>query len=312
MDKMIASTGSGVLRRLVQSERDLRLSFDRRILSSQDEAAVKRMWLASLYLQARSLAQQRAVRSGLWIPDGLNVLMSLALEPGDCFFDIGANVGWVTERAAWLVGKRGSVHSFEPSPATMRYLRRRLVCMGLSNVVLNEFALGAALGSATLYECAENFGGSSALRPGAAPGQHLSAETQVAVKVLDDYVEQNSISQVRLIKMDVQGSEIDVLHGARRLLTAPNRPVLFVEVEQTVNAAFGHSINDLLNSLIGLGYDLYSWRESSLVRVQSEADIPASGYDDVICLSPGVHDVLHDQLEHLAQHPRFRIVLTID
>jgi FkbM family methyltransferase len=290
-----------MLRWLAQSERKLRLSVDGRILRSQDKSLAERMWLASLYLQTRFLVLQRAVRSGLWIADGLNVLMALALAPGDIFFDIGANVGWVTERAAWLVGKRGSVHSFEPSPTTSDHLRRRLMCMGLSNVVVNQFALGAAAGSATLYECAENYGGSSSLRIGAAPGQHLSAETRVAVKILDDYVDQNFISQVRMIKMDVQGSEIDVLHGARRLLTSSNRPVLFVEVEQVANAAFGYSVTDLINELAGLGYSLFSWREIGLVNVESEKDIPATGHDDVICLSPGIHDMLYNKLEWLGR-----------
>ena len=179
--------------------------------------------------------------------------------------------------------------------------------MGLTNVVVNEFALGATSDFATLYECAENYGGSSSLRPGAAPGQHLSAKTRVVVKILDDYVEQNSISQVRMIKMDVQGSEIDVLHGARRLLTALNRPVLFVEVEQVANTAFGHSTNDLLNSLKSLGYELYSWREGGLYRVQSHTDIPADGHDDIICISPGGHDVLSDQLARLATQRKFRV-----
>ena len=305
--RMIAKFGGGMLRRLVRFDQDLRRSFDRRILSSQDEVAVGRMWLASLYLNARCLALRRAVRSGLWIADGLNVLMALVLEPGGIMLDIGANVGWMTQSAAWLVGRRGTVHSFEPSPATMRYLRRRLVCMGLTNVVVNEFALGAAFGSATLYECAENYGGASSLRPGAAPGQHILAQTRVVVKVLDDYIEQNSIAQVNLIKMDVQGSEIDVLHGAERLMTSPNRPVLFVEVNQTVNASFGHSINDLLNLLMGWRYDLYSWRESGFVRVRSRADIPANGHADVICILPGCHDLIYDKLERLSGQRKFRV-----
>ena len=283
----------------------MRLAIEQKILNCPDVASAKRMLAASLYLRLRLLAHRRAVRSGLWTADGLHMTMCLTLEPGDVFIDIGANVGWMTQPAAWLVGSRGSVHSFEPSPATMRYLRRRLVCMGLSNVVLNEFALGAVLSFATLYECAENFGGSSALRPGAAPGQHLSAKSQVAVKLLDDYVQQNSISQVRLIKMDVQGSEIDVLHGAKRLLAAPNRPVLFVEIEQVANAAFGYGVNDLIYELMGLNYNLFSWRETGLVSVKSERDIPTNGHDDVICLSPGIHDNLYNKLEQLGRQPKY-------
>ncbi len=301
-----------MLSHLEHWERKLRASIERRILRSQDVTSASRMWLASLYMQCRCLALQRAVRSGLWLPSGLRVIISLALNPGDTFFDIGANVGQVTQPAAWLVGRPGSVHSFEPSPTTICYLRRRLACMGISNVVVNQFALGTVEGSATLYECVENHGGSSSLRPGAAPGQHLSTETHVAVRVLDDYVEQNSIPRIRLIKIDAQGAEIDILRGAARLLAPQSRPVLYVEIEQIANAAFGYSVNDLLNALIGYGYDLFSWRVTGLVSVKSDGDIPAGGHDDVICLSPGVHDVLHDQLEHLAQHPRFRIVSTID
>jgi FkbM family methyltransferase len=301
-----------LLGNMAHLDRKLRALIERRILSSKDVFSARRMWLASLYMQWRCLALKKAVRSGLWISSGLRVIISLALNPGDTFFDIGANVGWVTQPAAWLVGRRGSVHSFEPSPTTIGYLRRRLVCMDMSNVVVNQFALGAVLGAATLYECVENYGGSSSLRPGAAPGQHLSTETPVAIRVLDDYVEQNSISQIRLIKIDAQGAEIDVLRGAARLLAPQNRPVLYVEIEQIANAAFGYSVNDLLNVLRGMGYDLFSWREIGLVNVKSEKDLPAGGHDDVICLSPGIHDVLHNQLEHLAQHPRFRIVSMIE
>jgi FkbM family methyltransferase len=296
-----------MLRRFVEYERELRHSFDLQILDTQGGTAGKRMWLVSLYLQARTLILRNAIRRNVWIADGLNVLMSLAIEPGDIVFDIGANVGWITERAAWLVGKNGRVHSFEPSPTTCKNLRRRLTCMGLSNVIVNEFALGGGPGIVTLYEYAENYGGSSSLRTGAAPGQHLVAETSVAMKTLDDYVEQNSIPNVRLVKMDIQGSEIDVLHGARRFLTAPNRPVLYIEVERVASEAFGYGVNDLLNSIMDMGYTLYAWRDNGLINIRSQADIPVSGHDDVICLVTGYHDILRIQLEKLAMRSLLKI-----
>lgn len=284
----------------------MRASIERRILDSKDWSSARRMWLASGYMKWRCWALRNAVRSGLWVPNGLDVTMAFGLKPGDTFFDIGANVGWVTQPATWLVGRHGSVHCFEPSPTTIGYLRRRLVCMGLSNVVVNQLALGTASGGATLYECAENFGGSSSLRPGAAPGQHVSAGTPVAIRTLDDYVEQNSVSRIRLIKIDVQGSEIDVLRGAVRLLAPQNRPVLYVEIETIADAAFGYTASDLLNILTGYGYELFSWREIGLVSVRDEKDLPAEGHDDVICLSPGIDDVLRSRLVRLAECPRLR------
>ena len=296
-----------MLRRFVEYERELRHSFDLQILDAQDKTEGKRMWLVSHYLRARTLILRNAIRRNVWIADGLNVLMSLAIEPGDIVFDIGANVGWRTERAAWLTGKNGKVHSFEPSPTTCKNLRRRLVCMGLSNVVVNEVALGAEPGAATLYEYAENYGGSSSLRTGAAPGQHLTAETSVEIKTLDDYVKQNLITNVRLVKMDIQGSEIDVLRGARSFLTASNPPILYVEIEQVANAAFGYGVNDLLNSIIDLGYELYSWRDNGLVKVYSQTDIPTDGHDDVICLTPRYHDALHAKLEQLAMRHLLKV-----
>lgn len=296
-----------MLRRFVEYEREMRLSFDREVLAPQDEMRRKRIGLISLYLHLRTLILRDAIRSGVWIADGLNVLMSLAIKPGDTFFDIGANVGWITERASWLVGKKGKVYSFEPSPTTSQNLRRRLARMKLSNVIVNEFALGAEPGTVTLYECAENYGGSSSLRTGAAPGQHLIAETPVTISTLDRYVEQNSITDVCLMKLDVQGSEIDVLRGAKVFLATPNRPVLYVEVEQVASQAFGYGVNDLLNSIMDLGYDLYSWRDGGLISVRSQDDIPASGHDDVICLAAGFHDALRIKLEQLSMRHLLKV-----
>jgi hypothetical protein len=92
------------------------------------------------------------------------------------------------------------------------------------------------------------------------------------------------------------------------LLIAPNRPVFFVEIEQVANAAFGYSVNDLIYELLGLNCNLFSWHDTGLVSVKSERDIPPNGHDDVICLSPGIHDALYNQLEELGKQPKFRII----
>lgn len=257
--------------------------------------------LAQFYSWLRWLALSFAIRHGLWVADALNVTMALALRPGDIFFDIGANVGWMTEKAALSVGQRGQVHSFEPSPSAVLYLRRRIFCGRLRNVVINQFALGNEPGMAVLHEFAENFGGASSLRAGAWPGYQHMDETEVEVKTLDQYIEENKIGNIRLLKLDVQGAEIDVLRGGNNLLSSRRRPVLFVEVERDANAAFGRQVDDLLGAIAEWGYEMYSWRDEGLVSVRSESDILDGGHDDVICLHPEIdtHLSLHERLQEL-------------
>jgi len=233
--------------------------------------------------------------------------MALALHPGDTFFDIGANVGWITAYASFLVKAKGRVHSFEPSPFTISFLYRRVQCLRLTNVIINNFALGDAPGTAILHEYAENFGGASSLRPDAWPGHKHVRETPVPIRVLDDYIAQERIGPIRMVKIDVQGAEVEVLCGARQLLASASPPVLFVEIERDAQSAFGRGVQDLLRVIAGFGYKMFSWREEGLAVVQAEADIPACGHDDVICLNVGAHQWLYQKLMRLAYRHSRRI-----
>jgi FkbM family methyltransferase len=277
------------LHHAIEAEKRFRRAVDRQLTNDVDGEQMPRLGLLrAQYLGFRIRVLRATVRyGGLWIPDSLNVILSDVLERGDSVVDIGANVGWVTEKASWLVGPRGRVHSFEPSPTTVRLLRRRVAALRLDNVVINQFALGSSEGTAILHEFAENFGGSSSLALGeeTAPGQHLARETLVEVQTLDAYLLRARLGAVRLIKMDVQGAEVQVLQGAAKMLSA-QRPALFVEVERGASAAFGYGPAELLNTIAALKYEMYSWRNEGLKTVRSEEDIPPNGHDDVICLNP--------------------------
>jgi len=286
---------------LVQADRQLRAVIERKITASSDMDDFPPMQLASFYLSARYQVLGWTTRRGLWNASGLSVSMALALQPGDTFFDIGANVGVVTASASYLVKAQGRVHSFEPSSFTLRYLHRRVRCLGLTNVTINEFALGDTPGTAILHEFAENFGGASSLRSGAWPGHKQVRETPVPVRVLDEYIIKQCVGPIRMIKIDVQGAEIEVLHGARRLLASDSSPVLFVEIEQNAQAAFGRSASDLLTDISDWGYEMFSWRDEGLVAVRTERDVPAGGHDDVICLKPNAHRSLYEKLLWLAE-----------
>lgn len=288
------------LRRFLDWEPAFRAGLDRQLLAD-GSADFHLNPVERRYLHLRHYAFKWAVSSGIWLPNPFRILIGLTLRPGDIFIDVGANVGWMTEMGAVLVGANGSVISFEPSPSTMNLLRRRVERLALRNVTLVQAAVGEQSGQLTLYEYDENYGGASGLRPGGWIGHQHVAETLVDLATLDDFVTSRRIESIRLIKIDVQGAEIDVLRGASRLLASERPPVLFVEIERDACIAFGRTPADLIVELTRAGYRLFSWRAQGLEDVLSEDKLPADGHDDAICLRLPQHQPIFQRLQYLAE-----------
>jgi FkbM family methyltransferase len=141
------------------------------------------------------------------------------LEPGAVFYDIGANVGFFTLIAARLVGPGGWVRSFEPHPETAEVLQHNLTVNNFENVEIVRAAVGAEPGTGKIA-------GNMPLT------FHLADEgVEVPVVTLDEVV---ASYPPTLIKIDVEGAEIDVLKGAEQTLLE-YRPVIVCEVHATAS-----------------------------------------------------------------------------
>lgn len=150
------------------------------------------------------------------------------LASGDVFLDIGANVGWFSVLAADRVGPTGRVHAFEPRAETARLLDRSIADNGFSDrVTLHVTALGAEDGESRLLgsETSTNLGGFRLARDADEAFPRMTSET-VSLTALDSLPIE---APVRLIKLDVEGAEPQVLEGARRLI-ARDRPLILSEV----------------------------------------------------------------------------------
>jgi FkbM family methyltransferase len=134
------------------------------------------------------------------------------LRPGDVAFDVGANVGYYTLLFASRVGPSGSVHAFEPVNGDV--LEENVALSAFENVVVSRTAAGAVPGSVAIGRRAGAEGRSSgAWRRG--PALDAIEVEQIA---LDDYVEAHVPGRIRLVKIDVEGMEVDVIAGLRRSL----------------------------------------------------------------------------------------------
>lgn len=130
--------------------------------------------------------------------------------------DVGANKGLWTA-AALAAFPAAHVHAFEPSAALQEGLHRRYDAE--PRVTLNAVALGAAPGSGTLHSDVEGSGLASLTRRRLDHvGVSMDHEQPVEITTLDAYVANNGIERVDVLKIDVEGHELDVLRGAERTL----------------------------------------------------------------------------------------------
>lgn len=160
----------------------------------------------------------RRMYAGCYQPEILNVLKKY-LRPGDIFFDIGANVGFI---AAWAAGLivGGEVHAFEPVPKYFAKLQNLAEDNPKYRIITNQVACGDKEGVVEIAIDNDNLGGSSAV-----PNRVVNVEQRIQVPLvsLDEYIHAHCISTIRMIKIDVEGFEFSVLSGLKQTLN-PNRP----------------------------------------------------------------------------------------
>lgn len=167
------------------------------------------------------------------------------LRPGAVFADIGANIGYFSVAALELVGAAGEVHSFEIDPRSLRCLYRTQGANRSANHFIHGNGLGSEPGIARIE--AESEMGNTHISRSQLGG------TGFPVLPLDTWVPYFERRGLGVIKLDVEGAELEVLRGGARVL-ASCRPVVLCEAIESNLRRFGHSVADLLAFMNSLGY----------------------------------------------------------
>jgi len=134
-----------------------------------------------------------------------------------CIFDVGANLGQFLNVALdSLRNRKVNVHCFEPGAKAYG-----LLCQAAANrrgVFLNNFALGKAAGRLPLFYDAEASDLASLTRQNLAHrGIEMNQSEMVEVQTVDQYCLSKDIRRIDLLKIDVEGHELDVLQGASEM-----------------------------------------------------------------------------------------------
>lgn len=179
------------------------------------------------------------------------------LKPGQTFFDIGANVGFFTVLGARLVGPRGKVFAFEPVPRNAVYVKFNARLNHFSHVSVLEKAVSSRSGQAKLWVA--EYSGGAALDITPAPPDLKTVITVETVTVdqltFGSTLDRETHPRPAVIKVDVEGAELDVFQGMTRTL-AELRPVLVYEIDDGTQEGFDNKYQACEQFLLRAGYQV--------------------------------------------------------
>lgn len=150
------------------------------------------------------------------------------VQPGQVLFDIGANVGFYSLLGSRLVGATGSVVAFEPVIRNLSYLYRHVSMNRCGNVSVLAAACSDEAGLAS-FAVASNVGEGHLETAAAVSGRSATVGRALVPTVTADSVAEKIGSMPDVMKVDVEGAEMEVLRGAKRIL-GERGPRIFLSI----------------------------------------------------------------------------------
>lgn len=194
-------------------------------------------------------------------PDYTSLMMTV-LRPGDTVIDVGANFGYFSLLASSLVADSGKVIALEPEKDNFAYLTRNIQLNNASNMRALNVAAGDSQKQSKLHIDPLNDGGHSL--GGISPesiqqlGNTDVIVSDVQVVTLDGLIESESITDIKLIKIDTEGWEFHTIQGALAAVKRFAPPFILAEVNRTGLRRAGASEKYLRMLLAELGYSTFA------------------------------------------------------
>jgi FkbM family methyltransferase len=187
-------------------------------------------------------------QTGVWEPEVTGAFRAL-VRPGDVVFDIGGDAGYYSLLFARGTTASGKVYVFEPIPKAIQRIEENAKLNSFEHIEVIGTALGSNAGSFVLEKPFEDS------RINLQKQQPGPDDILVQVVRFDDLAAERSLPRADLIKIDVEGAEMEILRGMENYV-ATHRPTFAIELHPHLLPQFGSSVDEVTAWLRTRGYTL--------------------------------------------------------
>ncbi|WP_026899001.1 FkbM family methyltransferase [Daejeonella oryzae] len=261
--------GQERLGRLFKPSQSLQVSFQNSIIWLSDEPL-------AIFSSANNYIEATILSTGTYEAE-IEKLIAISLKEGDTALDIGANIGLQSLRMGRYCGKNGRVLAYEPLNYLQEKFNKNIALNGLENVQLFPYALSDYDSeiSYLIDETAWNQGTFSLgnLKSGA-------TSQKVIIKTGDLLPEIIELDSLQLIKIDVEGFELQVMQGLTRCISK-FRPRIIFEYDENYWVKNNQRIHECFDFLNRLNYTVYQITDIGCLLITNPVSIESG---NIFCI----------------------------
>jgi FkbM family methyltransferase len=177
-----------------------------------------------LYINPDDEIGREIIRKGIYDKSCIEILKSILKQISSAVvLDIGANIG---NHAISISAECMEIHAFEPDADIISILRQNINANNINNIIVNETGLSDSDRYSDFYVNMDGNIGASTLDSNT-KGRNFK-KTRVHLTTGDSYINENSVANIDLLKIDVEGHEMQVLDGFREAISK-FRPIILME-----------------------------------------------------------------------------------
>lgn len=212
-----------------------------------------------------------------WEPH-ISQLLKKHLQSGDTFVDVGANIGYHSIFVAKMLNDNCTVHAFEPQNHLCAQMQTSIAENDIKSVEIHSHGLSYTNGSEKFVVYDENIGSSSLLGDRNINPLSISDSYQIELVRLDDVIELDEA--VKVIKIDVEGFEYDVLRGASAVIKRC-MPVVIMEFSpELYEQRDADMADDIIQYFLKRNYSIKNVKDGRSIATTSDV----SEQTDIICI----------------------------